>query len=72
MAGPTTLRQANATFSGVSGAFRMISATASGITWRTGSMVGSYDRQLPTPNSQLPTPTKLAELIGSWGLEVGS
>jgi hypothetical protein len=31
-AGPTIVRQANATFSGVSGAFLMIAASAPGIT----------------------------------------
>ena len=33
MAGPTASRQANATFSSVSGALRMTSATTAGMTW---------------------------------------
>ncbi len=77
MAGPTTLRHANATFSGVSGALRMISATASGMTWRTGI---TGDLTLSTPNSQLqlPSPTSQRRTpgveavvgIGSWRVEI--
>jgi hypothetical protein len=54
-AGPTAVRHANATFSGVSGAFLMIAASAPGITFCNDTTSPKITGQNPNPKTQIPT-----------------